>query len=29
MTAAEKLPFTAQDYLDWERQQATKITDCP
>jgi len=24
MTAAEKLPFTAQDYLDWERQQTTK-----
>lgn len=24
MNAAEKLPFTAQDYLDWERQQTTK-----
>lgn len=24
MTAAEKLPFTAQDFLDWERQQPTK-----
>lgn len=24
MTGAEKLPFTAQDYLDWERQQTTK-----
>ena len=24
MNAAEKLAFTAQDFLDWERQQATK-----
>ncbi len=24
MNAAEKLPFSAQDFLDWERQQPTK-----
>jgi Uma2 family endonuclease len=24
ISAAEKLPFTAQDFLDWERQQLTK-----
>ena len=24
MTAAEKLPFTAQDFLDWESLQPTK-----